>query len=266
MATKKALVVGCSLTSGYKMTDGLDDPDHPRLWSNQLLSKLDDFEIINRSKIGANNYWIFMEAMSALTQDHYDLVLIPWTCLGRIFLPVGLELYNTYTNIANGLDINLVNGTILPGKWLRDVGDRLRSFSNLHWDILDIVQYVNILIRIQQLKKSKICFVDLGLQWSPGYFEKKSIFKPSELSKFEQHILEVEQRDDAETVDLYHMIHNQYQECGNIQSDNWLNLYQSHESWRVDNMPPPNDDHPGWLSQDVLAQCLWPALNEYYRK
>ena len=61
MATKKALVVGCSLTSGYKMMAGQDDLNHPRLWSNQLLSKLDDFEIINRSRTGANNYWIFME-------------------------------------------------------------------------------------------------------------------------------------------------------------------------------------------------------------
>lgn len=96
--------------------------------------------------------------------------------------------------------------------------------------------------------------------------KKKSITKPSELSKFEQHILAVEHRDDSEIFDLYHMIHNQYQEYGNIQTDNWLNLYQSHESWKVDNMPPPNNDHPGWLSQDVLAQCLWPALNEFYRK
>lgn len=173
MATKKALVVGCSLTSGYKMTDGLNDPCHPRLWSNQLLSKLDDFEIINRSKRGVNNHWIFMEAMSALTKDHYDLAVIQWTGLGRISLPVGLELHDTLSILTDGLDVNLVNGFIVPGKWLQDVGDRLKSFSNLHWDILNIVRYVNILIQIQQLKKSKICFVDSGLQWIPGYFEKK---------------------------------------------------------------------------------------------
>jgi len=265
MATKKALVVGCSITSGYKMTAGHDDPDHHRLWSNQLLSKLDNFEIINRSKTGVNNHWIFMEAMSALTQDHYDLVLIQWTGLGRIFLPAGLELYDTYTNMTSGLDMNLVNRSILPGKWLQDVNNRLKSFSNLHWDILNIVRYVNILIQIQQLKKSKICFVDSGLQWSLGYFEKKSITKPLELSKFEQYILEVEHRDDSEIFDLYNMIHNQYQEYGNIQTDNWLNLYQSHESWKVDTIAP-DDFHPGYLSQDILVQCLWPALNEYYRK
>ena len=247
------------------MTAGQDDPNHSRLWANQLLSKLDDFEIINLSKRGVNNHWIFMEAMSALTQDHYDLVVIQWTGLGRILLPVGLELYNTHTIITHGFDVNLVNHITLPGKWLQDVGYRLKSFSNLHWDILNIVRYVNILIQIQQLKKSKICFVDSGLQWSPGYFEKKSITKPSELSKFEQHMLEVEHRDDSEIFDLYNMIHNQYQEYGNIQTDNWLNLYQSHESWRVDTIAP-DDFHPGYLSQDVLAQCLWPALNEYYRK
>ena len=265
MATKKALVVGCSITSGYKMMAGQDDLNHPRLWANQLLSKLDDFEIINRSRTGVNNHWIFMEAMSALTKDHYDLVVIQWTGLGRILLPVGLELYNTLSILTDGLDVNLVNGSIVPGKWLQDVGDRLKSFSNLHWDILNIVRYVNILIQIQQLKKSKICFVDSGLQWSPGYFEKKSITKPSELSKFEQHILAVEHRDDSEIFDLYNMIHNQYQEYGNIQTDNWLNLYQSHESWKVDTIAP-DDFHPGYLSQDILVQCLWPALNEYYRK
>ena len=265
MATKKALVVGCSLTSGHMMAAGQDDPDHARLWANQLLSKLDDFKIINRSKTGVNNHWIFMEAMSALTQDHYDLVLIQWTGLGRIFLPAGLELYDTYTTMANGLDINLVNRSTLPGKWLQDLGNRLRSFSNLHWDILDIVRYVNILIQIQQLKKSKICFVDSGIQWNPGYFEKKSIASPAELSKFEKHILEVDHRDDSEIFNLYHKIHNQYQEYGNIQTDNWLNLYQPHKSWKVDTIAP-DDDHPGWLSQDILAQCLWPALIEYYRK
>jgi hypothetical protein len=270
MTVKKALVVGCSLTSGFKMGDNPDDaehnnPAHPRLWANKLLSQLDNFEITNRSRAGANNQWIFMEAMSALAQDYFDVVLVQWTYLGRINLPVGLELYKTYTMLQGEADINLVNHVTMSAKWLQDLGYRLRSFKNLHWDILDIVRYVNILTQFQKLKNSKVYFVNGVLQWSPGYFEKKSITVPSDLSNFEQHLLEAKHREDSEVFAIYDMMHQQYQQHGTIQSRHWLNLYDPMKSWQVDDIVP-DDYHPGYTSQDVFVAQLLPTLIKYYRE
>jgi hypothetical protein len=121
--TKKALIVGCSLTAGFKLhkntdanTSGHCDPLNPRIWANKLLSQLDDFEILNLSEAGVNNNWIFMEAMSALTQTHYDLVLIQWTFLDRLYFPAGLELYDTNTMLAGSIANNKLAGSITNDK------------------------------------------------------------------------------------------------------------------------------------------------------
>ena len=270
--TKKALIVGCSLTAGFEMYEEKDtglssryNPRHPRIWATQLMSQLGNFEIHNLSEPGVNNNWIFMKAMTELAQTHYDLVLIQWTFLDRIYLPVGLELYHTHTMLAGEKDVNLVSKVKLSAPWLRDVGRRLQLLNNHHWDILNLVKYVNILKSFQDLRHGKVCFVNGAVNWSRDYFTKKQISFPSELSQFEREMIDSDNRDDEETKAIYDMIHNQYSNSGSCQFENWLNIYDPLLTQKIDSIAP-NDIHPGYISQDFFAEMLFPTLKEYYYK
>lgn len=252
---KKLLVVGCSFAKGV----GLENEDkNPKLWVNQLHQACwPEYELINLSSSGKNNDWIFLETMTALIKEDYEQILIEWTSFPRYVINIGLELYTTQTGLNYGCtDININNNETISGKQLTKLGDELRRFYNAHWDILNLVKYVNVLIEIQQkVRNNKILFVNGICQWPKDYFTKKNFTTPSELTQFEQSMFSVETREDNEIHELYNMVHNQYDFYGGIQEHLWLNLYESLCTHQIDKASS-TDNHPGLLSQDLYVDLL----------
>jgi hypothetical protein len=158
---KKVLAVGCSYTRGHGLTNESMDP---LLWVNSLFPH-DAYTVNNVSKTGANNQWIFLETMSQLMKNNYDIVLVGWTAIPRFNFCVGLELYSTSTMLTN-VDVNINNKQTISGKWLKSIGDGLRKIHNDHWNLLDLVKYVNILIKIQKQAGGEIFFVNALGPWS----------------------------------------------------------------------------------------------------
>lgn len=250
----KILVVGCSISRGHGLPDTVRNPE---LWVNKLFPNQD---IKNVSQTGANNYWIFLETISELIQQHYDIVLVGWSAIPRYNFHVGLELYTVRTMLSNSVDIGLNNYETISGKWLDKIGDNLKKISNDHWDILDLIKYVNTLVEIQKVcRGGKIFFVNSLAPWPQGYFTHKKINLPSDLSTYEQTLLSVKTRDDDEIFQLYDMIHRQYQKYGGIKEEHWLNLYQSLRSMQIDDVDI-NDKHPGLKSQQIFVNYLLPIL------
>ena len=62
-------------------------------------------------------------------------------------------------------------------------------------------------------------------------------------------------RDDDEIFKLYDMIHEHYSCYGNIQEQQWLNLYQPMTQLKIDTIDP-NDYHPGFESQSLFADLF----------
>jgi hypothetical protein len=258
---KKVLVVGCSMTKGHGLKYESDDAE---LWVNKIFPE-DKYKVTNKAKTGRNNHWIFLETMSSLLTDTYDIVCVGWSAIPRFNFCVGLELYPTHT-MLNELDINLNNNVTVSGKWLKTIGDNLRKIHNDHWDFLDLVKYVNTLILIQEKKNNgQIFFVNTLGPWPDNYFTKKQINLPSELARFEQNLLQVDTRDDDEIFQLYDMIHTDYQSYGGIQEDHWLNLYSSLKSMQVD-VVSVTDTHPGYQSQQIFKQYLDASLEKKLKK
>ena len=261
MTNKKILVVGCSYTYG----DGLDTTiNDPKLWVNQLCDAvLPSATITNLAKVGKNNHWIFLETISALIKNDYDYVFIGWSAISRLNFHVGLELYTIDTmlsSVSEPHDISIVGGATYSRKWLNETGDRLRKIYNDHWELLNLVKYVNTLIEIQvKCRNKKIFFINSLNVLSLNYFKKQEINLPSDLSEFEQNILSTDLRDDTEIFALYDMIHQQYNEYGGINDDYWLNLNKSLWSLKIDEISKTNK-HPGYLSQDIFAEYLTTSL------
>ncbi len=254
---KKVLVVGCSFTQGHGLTYESADPN---LWVNKIFPQ-EEYIVTNLAVSGANNQWIFLETMSCLLTDVYDIVLVGWSAIPRFNFYVGLELYSVQTMFAD-IDIKVNNNVTISGKWIKSIGDNLKKIHNDHWDFLDLIKYVNTLILIQEKKNTgQIFFVNTLGPWPDNYFTKKQIKLPSDLTSFEQNLLQVDTRDDDEIFQLYDMIHKQYETYGGIQEDRWLNLYSSLRSMQIDDVSA-NDNHPGYKSQEVFVNMLLPTINK----
>jgi len=256
----KLLAVGCSYTRGHGLKDEIRNPD---LWVNQLARSIGS-TVVNKSVTGVNNEWIFLESMAEIIRNRYDVVLIGWSAIPRYRFYAGLELYPVSTMLSSNFnsDIHINNFETISAKWQKETGDRLRRIHNDHWDILNLIKYINILIEVQQnTKNGKIFFVNSLGPWCNDYFKFKQITVPSELDSYLQKLLNVDTRDDREIFDIYSMLHQQYHEYGGINESHWLNLYQSLESMKIDTISN-NDRHPGIKSQVVFKEYLLPAFLE----
>lgn len=251
---KKVLVVGCSYAQGHGLNLEASDPD---LWVNKLFAS-EDWHVDNRSRPGHNNHWIFLETVGCLLKQSYDFVLVSWSAIPRYYFHAGLELYSVHTAL-NNIDVNVNDNTRISGRWLEAIGNNLKKIHNDHWDLLDLVKYVNVLINMQGA--NKIAFVNALGPWSQDYFVKKDIKLPSDLSPYEQDLLQIQTRDDAEIFALYDMIHDHYAGHGGIHEQNWLNLYSSLKDLQIDTVSD-QDLHPGYSSQQVYVDTFAPQLQQ----
>ena len=256
ISIEKILVSGCSYTSGHGYEN---QKKNPRIWPNQLGQQLGSNNISNVSRTASNNEWIFLEVLGELSRNHYDLALVCWSTIPRFSYHVGLELYNVHTRLQQSNDHHVLNNKTVLGKWLDDIGDRLRSIHNDHWDLLSLVKYVNVLTEYQHSQGGQIFFINGIGPWSQDYFEKKIITVPSDLDEYTSSLLDANLRDDNEIFQLYNMIHNDYQHYGGIRSEQWLNLYESLKSLKIDTIAP-DEFHPGPQSQDLFAEYLYSKI------
>lgn len=260
MTTNKILISGASISAGYGLNDERNDT---KLWINQILTQLyQTFNFINISETGADNLEIFLTTADQLTKEHYDLIVVTWQTTPRVNLNFGLEMYNTKASILSPgkcSDINLVAGNLVSGKTLDRGREYLLKFYNYHWDIKQLVSYVNILCQLAG--SSKIVFVNYLQPWKTcKYFDQKIWRVPTELDEFTQELLEVNLRDDEEIRKLYEMCHRQYELAGGIQESHWLNLYTPLRLIQIDTIS--TNLHPGYLSQDAFAKYLTPILQK----
>ena len=255
MLTKKILVTGASVSAGAGLLNGKDNTE---LWVNQLGQALTG-TVDNRSKIGCDNKQIFQDTAHALIQENFSTVFVCWQTAPKTEINFGLELYNTRDSIiglAEKKDINLVAGQKTSGKKMWEIRDYLLRFYNYHWDFCDLVSYVNILVTLAQQKNTQIYFINYYQAWEQArYFDKKHFAVPSDLDQLTQEILQCNLRDDKETIKLYTMIHNEYQQLGGIQEQHWLNLYYPLRLLQVDTVNSA-DPHPGPNSQKIFAEFL----------
>lgn len=252
----KLLIAGCSYATGCGLPG---EKDNPKIWANQLAQKLNATSITNVARNGDNNHKIFLETISAMIKNRYDMIIVSWSVIGRFNFHVGLEPYPVGTLLTDSHNVNIIGGQTITGKWLAETGDRLRKLHNDHWDLLELVKYVNVLAHLQQSVGGKIFFVNGIGSWSDQYFVKKQIQLPSDLDSYTYDLLNADLRDDEEVFKLYNMIHQHYDEYGGIQENLWLNLYQSLLRIKIDSVSS-DDPHPGLLSQDLFSDFLYERI------
>lgn len=251
---------GCSYTAGAGFELEKEDPV---LWVNQLYNKYFSHTCkLNVGLTGNSNQGIFRDTVKALVTFPVDYAIVEWTNMPRYDIELGFELYPTrqvFLPNSATLDHNL-HSIRYSKEYLANIRDRFTSLAHPCSEIFSVVNYVNIILNLARLTKTKIFFVNGICPWDENFFDKQENVLPDRYTSYTQKILEVETRDDQEVFALYDKMHSQFEAEGGINASCWLNLYQSLKSKQVD----ANLDkiHPGVRSNDYYFTMLSESLDQ----
>jgi hypothetical protein len=259
---KKVLFTGCSYTAGNGWVDTspesskqIEVKEHPGLWVNlchQNIDYLKNLELVNSGRGGASNTEIFEETIRAMANlSDIDIIFCQWTAMPRYNFNVGFELWSTAENFQSGSqthDINLNKGEMYPRSYINDLLNRFKTLHHLHWEILKVIDYSNIIVKLAKIHNIKYVYFINGLcPWDKNYFLELYNTKPESYTPFtKKEILNIETRNDEDIQKLYTLAHSQYKSAGGIHTSSWLNLYNSFRTQQID----VNFDkqHPGTQS------------------
>jgi hypothetical protein len=251
-----SVFVGCSYTEGTGFDLVKEDPG---LWVNILHTKhqtLCKTKRINLGRSASSNSEIFLTAVKALFDFEPIAMFVQWSGYPRYRVKLGVETFNAdQVFIPNApcsdCKLHQINYT---AEYLEKIRDRFLSLHHPHQGIVDIVEYTNTLIKAADKINTKIFFINGLCSWDKHYFDRLNNVLPSSYTKYTQKILNCESRDDSEIFTVYNMIHKDYQTAGTIQSQFWLNLYDSMRDNRIDTN---NDNlHPGIKSNQFYADLF----------
>lgn len=273
---KKLVFAGCSFTAGNGWNKtALENPnesckDHPALWVNlchKNIKKFSRLELVNVAQGGASNTEIFHQAVESMSMFGSDIhtLFCQWTSGPRYKFNAGFELWDTGESFFESdnftHDINLNRGDHWPRKYVKDLVDRIKVMHHLHWEILAVVRFSNIVNRLcSKFRIQNVYFVNGLCPWDDNYFVKLNNAMPEDYTTFtKKEILNIESRDDQDIFSLYNLAHKHYQEAGGIDQDKWINLYNSFKNNKIDvNF---DDLHPGIQSNLIYYDLVKQHLN-----
>lgn len=254
---------GCSFTAGF----GLNKDDHnnskksKHLWVNlchQNIPKLSSIELVNSAVSGSSNTDIFEQAIDAISKyKHLKYLICCWTSMPRYSFHVGFELYETKVLLVAQQRTHNLNKTTINKKYLQNLLNRLKVLHHLQYEIVRLIKYINVLIRLCTEKQIEFINVNSLCPWDKDFFVKQpsANIKPSGFTAFTQkEILSVDSRDDEEIFKLYDLQHTMYDDAGGVHANRWINLYNP----LYQNIIDVNYDnlHPGIKSNELFYQIF----------
>jgi hypothetical protein len=133
---KKVLIVGCSYSASNTQS-GWNKENVHNVWTN-ILAKNTNWQIDNFAHGGCTNHEISMRAIENITKKSYDLCIIQWTSLHRLWV------YEAENNIDNPTQI-LPN----PGGWNVNSGPDNNSSNAKELHKLYVSNYLNTFVALK---------------------------------------------------------------------------------------------------------------------
>lgn len=270
---KKLIFTGCSFTSGsgWDASDVCKDvADHPNLWTNLVFDAIPKFanlQVQNHAQSGASNTEIFENTIEALSNygDSIHTLFCQWTSMPRYNFTVGFELWNTKETFNKSWDqkqdVNLNRGDSWSREYIDDLVDRIRVLHHLHWEILKVVRYTNVIKKIARQLGITVFFINGLCPWDRDYFKELKDVKPESYTKFTKvEILNIDTRDDEDIYKLYSLAHQHYQQVGGIDESDWINLYDSYRAKQIDFNY--DQQHPGTQSNQNYCNLIVNRLKQ----
>lgn len=226
---------GCSFTVG----EGFPENQRSDFIYRSLVDKHFGFTSDMLATPGASNYKIFMSAAQAIISNKYDIVFVQWSALNRLWLHPGPDS-DFFINDEKDTEFRY-RDIYLNAKDKQQLKQRLLILNHDYSNILDVIQYCNILENLLLSGKSKIVFINGLLPWANDL--NKSIDQTdlsSSLSDYTKSILEFDHRDDSEIIKFFEKLENKF---STLNQSLWVNIFDSMHKMTVD--VGPEGHHPG---------------------
>jgi hypothetical protein len=235
---------GCSFTVG----EGFVESQREHFVYDRLIAKKFQFDSDNIAVSGASNYKIFMSTARAIQTNHYDLVVVQWTSLNRIWLHPGPDcVFMTNHQHSQDFKYRNLNLSSTQQKILRDT---LRLLNHDYQNIHDLIDYCKILLSLSQ-SKTKVIFINGLIPWNNDLITPLTDNLSACLSLYTRQILDFDTRSNAQIIDFFTKLQNKFLE---LDQTKWVNLFESFQKNTVDQ---GNDNiHPGPISHAWMASQL----------
>jgi hypothetical protein len=250
---KKLVFTGSGSSSGNGwdyVYPGIDTSASPDLWTNlchQNIHRLQNLDMVNVSKKNATNIDIFQQTIKVIADygEQIDVIFCQWALLFKYEWNVGFELWPTTESVvptfAVNHDVNLNNNKTWTREYIKNQIVKFLELHHVHWEIVKIIQYSNIILKLANRYKIPVFFINESFPWDKDYFVELSNVKPNEYTEFtKKEILNVDNRDDEDIFELYKLAHQHYREAGGVDQKNWINLYDSFFTNQVDKISVDN--------------------------
>lgn len=236
---------GCSFTVG----EGFAEHQRDQYIYDRLLSKQFGFDSTNVAIGGSSNYTIFMRSAREIISNKYDLVITQWTALNRIWLYPGPDTV-FFTNDQRFPDYKY-RDLYLSASDKKTFCNTLRLMNHDFNNIIELVDYCNILCNLAGSNSTRVIFVNGLLPWQHDFVQPLSDDLEQSLSEYTKSMLDFDNRPDHEIVEFFTKLQIKFLD---LDQSKWSNLFTSFMSAATDT--GPKGHHPGLASHKWMADNI----------
>jgi hypothetical protein len=236
---------GCSFTVGA----GFPVEQRDLYIYDRLISKKFNFDRTNIAVGGSSNYKIFLRSAAALSSGHFDIVFSQWSALNRIWLSPGPDS-EFFSNDKKIPDFKYRNIYLSPQK-KQEFQNTLLILNHDYQNLLDLVDYCNILDSLAKLNNVKSVYINGLLPWQTDLIAPLTNNLECLLSDYSKEILDFKNRDDKEILLFFTQLQKKIKL---LNKKNWVNQFESMRFLSTDN--GPEGHHPGIKSHQLMADLI----------
>ena len=234
---------GCSYTVGL----GFPPEQRHNYIYDRLLQKKYSFKLDNIAMGGSSNHIIFLKSCQAVLSGKYDIVFSQWSALNRLWLCPGPG--STFFTNDDDIPEFRYREIYLSKKEKNRFRSHLLMLNHDYQNILDLINYCNILIRLAQNSGTEVVFINGLLPWCSDLDKETSGYLQQNLSEYTKQMLDFDNRDDDEILKFFLALQEKF---SLLDKSKWVNIFDSFQNACVDK--GPEGHHPGIKSHQWMAE------------
>ena len=245
---------GCSFTFG----EGFNTCDRTKYTYPYVVGKKTNTKVKNIAVKGSSNYLTFMRSASAIQSNMYDIVYTQWTMPTRLWLFPGPDT-QFFTNDSKNTEYTY-REIHLSVRAKRNLVNTLLMLNGEYQNLLELVDYCQILDSLAKVKNIKSYYINGLLHWTEDLFMNNDYSDMSNgFSKYTKNLLDFDNRDDTELKEFHYNLSNK---LNTLNINNWVNIFESIDSNIIDTTPAKH--HPGIKTNEWVADKIITHMGNNY--
>ena len=232
---------GCSFTYG----EGFSEEERYNVY-DRILEKELSWNRTNVAQPGNSNHNIFLSSANAIMSKQYDIVFVQWSGLNRMWLYPGPD--TTFDTHRVNTDYTY-RDIFISQRERKKFVETLLILNHDYKNILDLVDYCNVLESLGTVNNTKVYFINGIVPWQDDLVNLSDYTNMSQLlSLYTKEILDFENRNDDEIKQFVSVLQNKLL---TLNLGLWVNPFDSMSGRNTDVAPAGH--HPGVKSHRIMA-------------